>query len=308
MGVWFVVSAESLTPMGETGFDRVLSFTVPQRNARGRLVRLGPVLDTILSAHDYPASIRHLLGEGLVLTALMGALLKDEQSQLTLQAMAEGGVVDLLVSDYRDGELRGYARHDAERLGKVGVNPSLDSLFGTGYFAITFDLATSGERYQGVVPLEGDSLAQACEAYFARSEQVPTLIRVGVRNSAEGIVASGLLLQHFPEAEVGSERLHLKEDDPEWEHVATLAASIRHEELVDPGLSLEQLVWRLFHQEQEVRVEAHEQLSRGCRCTVEHYRKILARFPESELVDMRSASGFIPVDCAFCSRILEIDL
>lgn len=302
------MSADTIALNGETGFDRVLSFTVPQRNARGRLVRLGPVLDTILSAHAYPPPIRHLLGEALVLTALMGALLKDEESQLTLQAMAEGAVVDLLVCDYRNGELRGYARHDGDRLGQVGANPSLDSLFGTGYFAITFDLATSGERYQGVVPLEGGSLTQVCEAYFARSEQIPTLIRVGVRNSAQGAVASGLLLQHFPEGEEGGERLHVKDDDPDWEHVATLAASIRHDELVDPRLSLEHLVWRLFHEEQEVRVEAHGQLSRGCRCTVEHYRKILARFPEDELADMRSASGSIPVDCAFCSRILEIDL
>jgi molecular chaperone Hsp33 len=302
------VNAAPSIPEGETGFDRVLAFTVPRHNARGRLVRLGPLLDTVLSAHDYPAPVRHLLGEALVLTALMGTLMKDGQSQLTFQAQAERGAVDLLVCDYRQGELRGYVRHDPEKLRRIGASPSLEALFGTGYLAITFDLATSGERYQGVVPLEGESLAQACEAYFARSEQIPTLIRVGIRNSAQGATAAGLLVQHFPEGEAGSVRLHVKEDDPEWEHVSTLAGSVRHDELVDPGLSLENIVWRLFSLEDEVRAETHGGLTRGCRCTVAHYRNILARFPAGELAEMRGSEGTIPVDCAFCSRILEIDV
>ncbi len=300
------MSEAQTVPEGETGFDRVLAFTVPVRNARGRVVRLGPVLDTILSAHDYPAPIRHLLEEALVLTALMGTLMKDHDGQLTLQAQAEEAIVDLLVCDYRDGELRGYVRHDAEKLGKIGANPSLESLFGNGYLAITFDLATSAERYQGIVPLEGESLARACEAYFARSEQIPTLIRVGIRNAGSRGIASGFLIQHFPDGEEGRERLHVKENDPEWEHVATLGGSIRHEELVDPALSLEQLVWRLFHEEQEILVERRAPLTRGCRCTVEHYRTILARFPESELADMRDPAGTVPVECAFCSKVLDI--
>jgi molecular chaperone Hsp33 len=184
----------------ETGFDRVLGFTIPSRDARGRVVRLGPVLDTILAAHAYPAPIKHLLAEALVLAALIGSLLKDEDGQLTMQAQAEGGMVDLLVCDYRDGELRGYVRHDEERLKGLGVSPSLEALFGTGYLAITFDLAATGQRYQGIVPLEGSSLSEACEHYFVQSEQVPTLIRVAVRSSGEGCVAGGLLVQHLPRA------------------------------------------------------------------------------------------------------------
>ena len=132
----------------------------------GGSVRLGPVLDAILAAHDYPPPITHLLAEALVLTALIGSLLKDDEGQLTMQAQTEGGVVDLLVCDYRGGELRGYVRHDAERLAMLGANPSLFALFGRGYLAITFDLATTGQRYQGIVPLEGDSLAEACESLF----------------------------------------------------------------------------------------------------------------------------------------------
>ena len=292
---------------GETGYDRVLRFSIPGRNARGRVVRLGPVLDTILTAHDYPPPIRRLLAEALVLTALLGTLLKDEDSQLTMQAQTEAGVVDLLVCDYRNGELRGYVRHDADRLAMLGRDPSLFALFGKGYLAITFDLATSGQRYQGIVPLEGSNLAEACESYFAQSEQVPTLIRLGIGDGAAGCIGAGILVQHLAEGEEGRERLHVKMEHPEWEHVAILAGSTRPEELVDPDLSLEALVWRLFHEEPEVRVESGAMLERGCRCSVTHYQSVLTRFPESERIEMRNEAGLIEVDCAFCSKLFQIE-
>ena len=179
-------------------------------------------------------------------------------------------------------------------------------MFGKGYLAITFDLAKTGQRYQGIVPLEGDSLAAACESYFAQSEQVPTLIRVGVRSSTQGCVAGGVLVQHLPEGEDGRERLHVRMDHPDWAHVAVIAGSLRHDELVDPTLSLEALLWRLFHEEPEVRVEPGRPLVRGCRCSVEHYRSVLARFGEPELAEMRDESGTVSVDCAFCSRQFAI--
>lgn len=293
---------------GETGYDRVLGLTLPGRDARGRAVRLGPTLDTILSAHAYPPAIRHLLAEALVVTALIGSLLKDGDGQLTMQAQSSNGVVDLLVCDYRGGELRGYVRHDADRLTALGPNPSLFALFGAGaYLAITFDLATTGQRYQGIVPLEGGSLTEACEAYFVQSEQVPTLIRIGVRFDGQGAVAGGLLVQHLADGEVGRERLHVRLDHPEWEHVAALAGSTRHEELVDPDLSLEALIWRLFHDESEVRVEPFGAISRGCRCTIEHYVSVLGKFPEADRAEMRNEAGKIVVDCAFCSKLFEIE-
>jgi len=294
-------------PDDETGFDRVLAFSVPQRNARGRAVRLGPVLDEVLSAHDYPTAIRHLLAEALVLTALIGSLLKEDDSQLTVQAQATGGIVDLLVCDYRSGEVRGYVRHDAERLAALATFPSLQALFGSeGYLALTFDLAATGQRYQGIVPLAGESLTEACQAYFGQSEQVPTLIRTGVRWDGQRCIAGGLLVQHLAEGEEGRTRLHVRMDHPEWEHIAVLAGSTRQEELVDPELSLEALVWRLFHEEAEVRVEPLAQLARGCRCTAEHYAQLLARFPEEDRADMRGEDGLVAVDCAFCSKIFRI--
>lgn len=294
-------------PDGETGFDRVLAFSIPSRDARGRVVRLGPVLDEVLSAHAYPTAIRHLLAEALVLTALMGSLLKEEDSQLTMQAQSTGGIVDLLVCDYLGGEIRGYVRHDAERLAALETFPSLQALFGDeGYLALTFDLAATEQRYQGIVALEGESLTAACQVYFGQSEQVPTLIRTGVRWDGQQSIAGGLLVQHLAEGEEGGTRLNVRMDHPEWEHVSMLAGTIRQEELVDADLSMEALVWRLFHEEQEVRAEPLRPLSRGCRCTSERYQQLLGRFSEEDRKEMRGDDGLISIDCAFCSRIFKI--
>ena len=300
-----------MTEAPETYAGPVLGFSIPSRHARGRVVRLDRVLNEILSAHVYPAAITHLLAEALVLAALVGGLLKNAESkdaggQLTMQAQTEGGVVNLLVCDWRGGELRGYVDFDRERLAALGANPSLYALFGKGYLAITFDLPAGGGRYQGIVPLEGESLAEACETYFSQSEQVPTLIRLAVRAGSEGAVASGLLVQHLPDGEEGRERLHARMDHPEWEHVAVLAGSVRHEELLDADLSLEAIVWRLFHEEDEVRVQPGAIVSRGCRCSEEHYAKVIARFPAEERAEMRNEAGVIVIDCAFCSRQFPI--
>lgn len=300
--------AEHSGSPGATGFDQVLAFTVPDRDARGRIVRLGPVLDDVIAAHSYPAPIRHLLAEALVLAALLGSLLKDDQGQLTMQAQTQSGVVDLLVCDFRAGELRGYARFDRARLDDLGPAPTLRALFGDGYLAITFDLAATGQRYQGIVPLEGETLAAACESYFFQSEQIPTLIRLGVRSDATGCVAGGLLIQHLPDGEEGRERLHVQHDHPEWEHMRIMGGAVSPTELVDPALDLETLLWRLFHEEREVRVEPGFKIVKGCRCTSDYYRSVLSRFGAAEREEMRNEDGLILVDCAFCSRVFEIDL
>jgi molecular chaperone Hsp33 len=293
--------------LSETYSDTLLGFTLPGRHARGRIVRMDNVLEEVLSAHAYPAPITHLLGEALVLGALMGGLLKGETAQLTLQAQTQGGIVSLLVCDYRAGAVRGYADFDEERLARLGANPSLAALFGEGYLAITFE--TEGrQRYQGIVPLEGDSLAEACESYFSQSEQIPTLIRVASRSAATGRMAAGLLIQHLPEGEEGRERLHVRLDHPDWEHVAIMAGTIGHDELLDADLSLEAIAWRLFHEEEEVRVQPGAALSRGCRCSAAHYEAIIARFPADEQDEMRDPDGVIAVDCAFCSRKFALAL
>ena len=287
--------------------DRALGFTITQRHARGRVVRLGPVLDEILSAHAYPPAIEKLLAEALTLTALIGATLKDPAGQLTLQTQTQEGVVSLLVCDYRGGEVRGYVQFDAERLAQAPDAPTLAALFGQGYLAITFDLATTGERYQGIVPLDGETLAEAAQSYFFQSEQIPTLVRAGMRKDDAGrCVAGGLLIQHLPEGEEGRERLHTKLDHPEWEHVEALARTMGGDELADPAIPLETLVWRLFNEEAEVRVLAAQSLSKGCRCTLDHIRSVLAKFPVEERLAMADDDGVIAVDCAFCSTVFPM--
>lgn len=282
--------------------DRALSFIIPERNARGRLVRLGPVLEEILSAHGYPPAIEALLAEGLVLTALLGAMLKDAGGQLTMQVQTEGGAVSLLVCDYRGGQLRGYIQHDADRVAELPVQPTCFALFGKAYLAITFDQAVSGERYQGIVPLDGNSLSEAVESYFGQSEQIPSLVRVGI----SGRVAGGLLLQHLADGEDGRERIHTRLDHPEWEHVKARGISVAAPELTDAALPLDDLVWRLFHDEAEVRVLGDTALSKGCRCDLAHISGVIGRFPDEERQSMAGSDGVIAVNCEFCAKIFSI--
>jgi|TARA_B100000029_G_scaffold239833_1_gene236911 molecular chaperone Hsp33 len=293
-------------PQTETFADRWLGASIPDRDARLRLVRLDETLSEILGAHDYPPAIRHLLAEALVVGSLIGSLIDEDEGQMTMQAQTKAGAVSLLVCDYRQGAVRGYAEFDGEALARLGANPSLPALFGEGYLAITFDVPERGGRYQGIVPLEGETLGEACETYFVQSEQVPTLVRVAVQTEGDRTLAAGLLAQHLPDGEVGRERLHVRLAHPEWEHVQVMASSIRHEELLDETVPLEALVWRLFHEEAEVRVFQGAPLTRGCRCSIEHYQSVLRRFPEAERADMRNDAGDIVVDCAFCSRSFNI--
>ena len=285
--------------------DVALGVTIPSRDARGRLIRLGPALDTILSAHSYPAPIATLLAEALALTGLLGSLLKEAEGQVTLQAQTENGIIDLLVCDYRDGELRGYVRHDRDRLADAGPHPSLFALFGKGYLAITFDHPRMDERYQGIVPLEGESLAQAAQSFFAQSEQIPSLVRLAAEQRDGGWVAGGVLFQHLPEGEEGRERLETRLDHPDWPHVAILAGSVKAEELTDPSLALDDLVWRLFNEEDEVRTLAAVPVRRGCRCDPAYVRSVIAKFPPDERAEMVGEDGKITVDCEFCSSKFE---
>ena len=281
--------------------DQALGFAIPSRSARGRLVRLGPTLDTVLAAHAYPPAIESLLAEALTLVALVGSTLKDGGGQLTMQTRSEQGVVQLLVCDYRGGEVRGYVQFDADRLAQAPEHPTLFALFGQAYLAITFDLAGTGERYQGIVPLDGETLAEAVESYFIQSEQIPTLVRIGIRHDGQEHVAGGLFLQHLPEGEVGRERLHTRLDHPEWEHVQALGATMGVDELAEPTLPLETLVWRLFNEEEQVRVLARTTLQRGCRCTPDYIASVIAKFSDQERADMADEAGVITVDCAFCA-------
>lgn len=293
-------------PTIELNTDVALGVAIPSRNARGRIARLGPVVDSVLANHGYPPVIENLLAEALTLTALLGALLKEPEGQLTLQAQTEGGIIDLMVCDYLGGELRGYVRHDPERLADAPKEPDLKALFGKGYLAITFDQPVAKERYQGIVPLEGRNLAEAAQSYFAQSEQIPSLVRLAAVKDGDHWSAGGLLLQHLPEGEEGRERLHTRLDHPDWPHVAILGGSVKPEELTDPELPLDGLLWRLFHEEDELRTLGAIKLSRGCRCDPDYVRSVIARFPADEREAMVGDDGVIRVDCAFCSSSFAI--
>ena len=299
-------------PADETGFDRTLIFTLPAEDARGRVVRLGPVLDTILSAHAYPPVAEKVLAEALVLTALLGSTLKHDGGQLTLQAQTENGPIRLLVCDYVAGQLRGHLSFDAELLAAAGPEPTLFGLFGKGFLALTFDQSATQERYQGIVPLEGSNLAEAAEQYFRQSEQIPTVIRVATRHDkGAGCIAGGVLVQQLATGELGGERLDVRGErlHPEaaWDHVAAIAGTLSPAELTDAELSLEALVWRLYHDEEQVLVTLGEKLARGCRCDPAYLASVLSRFPASERADMAGEDGLIMVDCAFCSKQFAID-
>ncbi|MEM8918983.1 MAG: Hsp33 family molecular chaperone HslO [Pseudomonadota bacterium] len=286
--------------------DRNLSFAIPAKHCRGRAVRLGPALDDILTAHNYPPQIRTVLAEAVCLTAMLGALLKHEDAQLTMQAQTENGVISLLACDYKDGGLRGYVQFDAERLVEQPVKPSLMALFGKGYLAITFDLPAPQGRNQGIVPLEGASLTEAVQNYFVQSEQLPTLVRVSVDDEGDQIVAGGLLVQHLPEGEEGRERLHVRMDHPEWEHVEIMAGSVESSELTNSSLPLEDVLWRLFSESDEVRVLSGKPCVKACRCTDDHIRDVIARFPKEDKEHMVGDDGNISIDCAFCSKKFSI--
>lgn len=301
-------AVEGLAPTGDT----MLGFTVPERDVRGRIVRLDAALAAILGPHDYPPALAALLGEALVVTALLGATLREDGGAsdggagggITLQAQAEGPV-ELLVCDWKAGQLRGYLAGDS-----ATAAGDLAAMFGEGHLAVTLDASTTSERYQGIVPLEGIGIAQAIEQYFRVSEQLPTLIRVALRPGPGGaMVAGGLLLQYLPRGEEGRARLFAEDEGapepPDWQHMRTLAATVRDEELADAALAPEELLWRLFHEE-EVRLFPGIAPSRGCRCSPAHIEAVLKRFPEAERADMRGDDGLIGVDCKFCARVWKI--
>lgn len=284
--------------------DRSLGFSVAARNVRGQMVRLDAALNAVLAAHDYPAPLARLLAEALTVTALLGATLRQDDGQLTVQAQAKNGEVDLLVCDYRAGALRGYLGFKPDAVITNGM--ALNEIFGDGHLAITLHQTAASERYQGIVPLEGANIAEAIEGYFANSEQLPTLIKIGVAgDAATGWIAGGLLVQHLARRELGGERLDVVDLHPDWQHVAALADTTKSSELTDSNLVAETLLWRLFHEE-DVRITEGAAPTRGCRCNPAHILSVLESFPETERADMRGDDGKIGVDCKFCARVWQI--
>lgn len=282
--------------------DQLLHFTIAARDVRGRIVRLDRVIDEILSVHNYPAAIANILAEAITITAVIGATLKNEDGQMTIQAQSNAGIISLLVCDYIGGAVRGYAKFDQQKLDD-SQDYSLASMFADGFLAITIDRAKEG-RYQGIVPLDSASLTQCVEHYFEQSEQLPTKIIYGMNDDH---ITGAILVQHLPDGEQGKERLHVRLDHPQWEHVKILSQSMSAAELSDSNIPLEEIAWRLFHEE-EVRIETGAHITKGCRCNEAHIRDVIGKFPDAERQDMANEDGQIVVDCKFCSKDFLISL
>ena len=290
--------------------DLILPFQAEQADVVGRLVKLGLTVDTILSCHAYPDSVSQLLGEAVALTALLGAALKFE-GKFILQASTDGPV-DLLVVDYQvPGGLRGYARFSPERIAAL---PPGGRLLGEGHLAMTIDRGLRTERYQGVVPLEGESLTEAADTYFRQSEQLPTFIKLAVarhyRAGSAGVRpwtwrAGGLLVQKLTREggrSVAREAAFAEED---WTRAKALAETVEDHELLDPTLPPDRLLYRLFHEEQ-VRVFRAIPLESYCSCSRERVEELLRRFSAEELVDM-VVDGEVWVTCEFCNSRYQFD-
>lgn len=323
---------ETQIRLGEFGFagdDHVVPFEVDALDVRGRAVQLGPVLDAILPRHGYPEPVACLLAEAMVLTVLLGTALKF-QGKFIFQTRTDGPV-DLLVVDFATpSSLRAYARYDAARLDEAVLQgrTSPQELLGKGVLALTVDQGAYMQRYQGIVQLDGASLEEVARTYFRQSEQIPTDLRLAVARQvvpgAQGPAthwrAGGLVAQFLPEAPERMRQPDLPGGDvPEggeasdttvtvddaWAEVRSLLATISPDELLDPTVSAERLLYRLFH-EHGVRVFDGVEVIDDCSCSRQKIHAILDGFSPDEIAES-TQDGIIRVSCEFCSKHYEFD-
>lgn len=306
--------------------DRVLPFSVEGLDVRGRVVRLGSAIDTILARHGYPDAVARVIGEAAALTVLLGSSLKFE-GRFQLQTKSDGPV-DMLVVDFDlPDRLRATARFDADRLAALGPGAQKTAdLLGQGHLAMTIDQGTERSRYQGVVTLDGQSLEEAAHQYFRQSEQIPTRVRLAVAEQFEGgrraYRAGGVLTQFLPasperirqadlppgdipEGHPARERGEPAEDDA-WVEAKALVETVEDHELVDPSVSSERLLYRLFH-ERGVRVSEGQSVYEACRCSHERIMAMMRRFSPQDRRDMVGDDGRIRITCEFCSRVYDLD-
>src|SRR5450631_520464 len=299
--------------------DAVLPFEVASLDLRGRLTRLGPALDDVLARHDYPPAVGKLIGEAIVLANLLGSSLKFE-GRFILQTQTDGPVSFLIVDFQAPDRLRAYARYDGKRL-KDGMDSG--ALLGKGHLAMTIDQGADMSRYQGLVALEGGSLENAAHEYFLRSEQIPTRVRLAVGEEWRGGEsprhrwrAGGMLLQFLPKSPERARQAdlhpgdapegsvtHTIEEDDAWIEGQSLISTVEDIELIDPDLSGERLLYRLFH-ERGVRVFPPLPLRAQCSCSREAVSGMLNSFEPKDRAEMVK-DGKVVVTCEFCSSVYE---
>lgn len=309
--------------------DVVMPFEAQGLDVRGRIVSFGPLVDTILARHGYPEPVSRLVGEAIALTALLGTSLKFD-GRFILQTQGDGPVSMLVVDMQKPNHVRACAKFDEERVRQVaGQSPGAPArLLGQGHMAMTVDQGPQTNRYQGVVPLEGQSLADAADLYFRQSEQIPTMVHLAVaQNTSAGgdkrmstqWRAGGILIQHLPgpgasaahrdlppgNVPDGIELAEFEEPDT-WTEAKALLGTVQDHELTDPTLTPQRLLFRLFH-ERGVRVFEGERMEEACRCSRERIANMLRQFSAEERADMVTDEGAIEVVCEFCSAAYLFD-
>jgi molecular chaperone Hsp33 len=299
-----------LSPRPDTCLDDLVQpFRIDPFALRGRLVRLGPTIDRILSQHAYPEPVAEMLGEAITLAVVLAGALKYD-GIFTLQTKGDGPI-RLMVADVSTaGAVRGYAQYDAAKLDAalsgVGAGaPSVPGLVGSGYIAFTVDQGEDTDRYQGIVELAGSTLAECAQHYFRQSEQIQAGIKLSVSRAGRGGTwrGGGLMLQRVPPE--GGFGVIADDVEDGWRRAMVLMSSATAEELVDPDLPPHGLLFRLFH-EQGVRVYETHPLEARCRCSRERIEGILRLFPTAELEDMRK-DGVTTVTCQFCNQSYLFD-
>ena len=287
--------------------DLVQPFRIDPFALRGRLVRLGPTVDRILSQHDYPEPVAAILGEAIALAVVLAGALKYD-GIFTLQTKSDGPVRLIVADVSTEGAVRGYAQYDRERLDKLpaqhsALSPSVPDLIGRGYIAFTVDQGEHTERYQGIVELIGASLAECAQHYFRQSEQIQAGIKLSVARSGDNGAwrAGGLMLQRVPPE--GGYTVIADDVEDGWRRAMVLMSSATPAELVDPDLSPHRLLFRLFHDE-GVRVYPTHPIEARCRCSKERIGRILRSFPAQDIEEM-SKDEVITVTCEFCNTRYE---
>lgn len=282
----------------------VLPFHLDNKPVRGRLVRLGPLADALLTRHDTGDAVTRLLGEAMALTAGLAAALKYRGS-FSLQAKSDGPVSMLLADCTDQGALRGYARADAERLSQYGKNVSARALLGRGYLAFTCDQGEDMERYQGIVAIEGADLAEMTGNYFATSEQLRSHVRLACARTEKGWRASAFIMERIASEGGTGEPLDAEVQEEAWRTALVLAGTLTDAELLDDALPPETLLHRLFSLE-GLELGQARALAYGCRCSRSRLAQVLEGFPMPDLDHMAEA-GVITMTCEFCNYGFRFD-
>lgn len=288
--------------------DLVQPFVLEVAGLRGRLVRLGPLADTILGRHDYPEIVAAYLAEMLALATLLSSMLKFD-GVFTLQTKTDGPVGMMVVDLTSDGAVRGYADFDAERVAALSDSDAkslpVSAVLGTGYLAFTVDQGAETERYQGIVELLGETLGDCLQHYFRQSEQLKTALVLAAGQVEGQRRAGGLLLQQLPEDDPLAAMIQANDEEENWRRAVILMASCSEAELLDPVLSPHELLYRLFHEER-VRVFEPRALDAGCRCSRERIERILSTLPRDEVLSMK-VEGEVTMTCQFCNVTYRFD-